>query len=136
MPADKTNPVVPPIRRALHRVDRTVPLLAHRDWVWLFDRLAEAWRRTGAQPPTDRLVRRLTQSTCDRSSAADRPLAQRHVEPVVRDIVAESDGQPRSADELSDNYASLIQRRLVELHVAGARNRSYRAAVRRWIASA
>ena len=130
------NPVVPPIARALHRVDRTFPLLAHRDWVWLFDHLAEAWRRTGAQPPTDRLVRRLTQSTCDRSSAAGRPLAQRHVEPVVRDIVAESDGQPRSAEELSDNYASLIQRRLVELHVTGAGNRSSRAAVRRWIASA
>lgn len=141
--ADETNAVagedtrsaVPPMARALHRVDRTFPLLAHEDWARLFDHLAEAWRRIGTQPPTDRLVRRLVQSTCDRSPASGPPLARRHVEAVVRDIVAESDGEPREADDLAESYATLTQQRLVELRLMGTRNRGARAAVRRWIAS-
>jgi ppGpp synthetase/RelA/SpoT-type nucleotidyltranferase len=135
VPGDDTGPSVPPIARALHRVDRTFPLLAHEDWTRLFDHLAEAWRRTGTQPATDRLIRRLVQSTCDRSTASGPPLARRHVEAVVRDIVAESDGDPRPANELADSYATLTRQRLVELRLMGTRNRSARAAVRRWIAS-
>jgi hypothetical protein len=101
----------------------------------LFDHLAEAWQRIGPQAPTDRLARRLTQSTCDRSTGSGAPLARRHVEAVVRDLVAEGDGAPRPASELSDTYATLIQQRLVELRLMGARNRAARAEVRRWIAA-
>jgi ppGpp synthetase/RelA/SpoT-type nucleotidyltranferase len=140
---DETNPepggaegrAVPPVARALHRVDRTFPLLAHEDWTRLFDHLAEAWRRTGSQPPTDQLARRLVQSTCDRSATSGPPLARRHVEPVVRDIVAESNGEPRPAHALSDSYATLTQQRLIDLRLMGTRNRTARAAVRRWIAA-
>ncbi len=135
VPGEEVGPAVPPIARALHQVDRTFPLLAHEDWTRLFEHLAEAWRRTGAQPPTDRLVRRLVQSTCDRSAASGPPLARRHVESVVRDLVAEASGVPRTSDELSAGYATLTQQRLVELRLIGARNRNARAAVRRWIAS-
>ncbi|UDY36738.1 GTP pyrophosphokinase [Dermatobacter hominis] len=132
--ADEAEAAVPAAARALHRVDRTFPLLGHDDWTRLFDHLAEAWRRTGAQPPTDRLARRLIQSTRDRSAASGPPLAARHVEAVVRDLVAEGDGVPRPADELAGTYATLVQQRLVELRLIGARNRNARAAVRRWIA--
>lgn len=135
VPAGEARPAVPPIAGALHRVDRTFPLLAHEDWTRLFDHLAEAWRRTGPQPPTERLARRLVQSTCDRSTQTGPPLARRHVEAVVGDLVAETDGAPRPADELSATYATLTQQRLVELRLIGARNRGARAAVRRWIAS-
>lgn len=134
-PASDEERVVPPVARALHRVDRTFPLLAHEDWARLFDHLAEAWRRAGPQPPTDQLTRRLVQSTCDRSTASGLRLARRHVEPVVRDVVAESDGAPRPAGTLSDSYATLIQQRLIDLRLMGARNRAARASVRRWIAS-
>ncbi len=134
-PDDDESRAVPPVARALHRVDRTFPLLAHEDWARLFDHLADAWRRTGSQPPTDHLARRLVQSTCDRSTTSGPPLARRHVEPVVRDIVAESNGEPCSANALSDSYATLTQQRLTELRLMGTRNRATRAAVRRWIAS-
>ena len=133
VPEDDTTPAVPSVARALHRIDRTFPLLVHEDWTRLFDDLAEAWRRIGTQRPTARLARRLVQSTCDRSAASGHRLARRHVEAVVRDLVAESDGQPRPANELADSYATLTQQRLVELRLMGTRNRSARAAVRRWI---
>ena len=125
---------VPRVARELHRIDRTFPLLAHDDWTRLFDHLAEAWRRTGSQAPDDSLASRLIQSTCDRSTASGPALAQRHVEAVVRDLVAESDGGSRPADELAGDYATLIQHRLVELRLMGAHNRNARGAVRRWIA--
>lgn len=134
--ADGVPPAgIPEVARALHRVDRTFPLLVHEDWVRLFDHLAEAWRRTGEQAPTDRLVRRLVQSTCDRSASSGQPLARRHVEAVVRDLVAETGGAPRAAEDLADSYATITQQRLVELRLMGNRNRNARAAVRRWIAS-
>jgi hypothetical protein len=133
--SDGSDAAVPEVARALHRVDRTFPLLEHGDWTRLFDHLAEAWRRTGEQPPTDRLATRLVQSTCDRSVASGPRLAVRHVEAVVRDLVEESDGVPRPADELAGTYATLVQQQLVELRLIGARNRTARAAVRRWIAS-
>ncbi len=132
--ADGLSVTVPDVARALHRVDRTFPLIDHADWTRLFDHLAEAWRRVGDQDPTARLARRLVQSTCDRSAASGPPLAVRHVEAVVRDLVEESDGEPRPADELAGTYATLVQQRLVELRLIGARNRTARAAVRRWIA--
>ena len=132
---DDDGRAIPPPARALHRVDRTFPLLSHDDWTRLFDHLAEAWRRVGSQPPTEQLARRLVQSTCDRSTTSGPRLARRHVEPVVSDIVAESNGEPRPADVLSDSYATLTQQRLIDLRLMGARNRSARAAVRRWIAA-
>jgi ppGpp synthetase/RelA/SpoT-type nucleotidyltranferase len=124
---------IPPIARALHRVDRTFPLLTSDRWCRLFDHLAEAWHRTGSQPPTDQLTRRLVQSTCDRSAASGPPLARRHVEAVVRDLVTEGDGTPQAACELADSYATLAQHRLVELRLIGSRNRTARAALRQWI---
>ncbi len=124
---------VPRVARALHRVDHTFPLLAHEDWNRLFEHLAEAWRRTGSQPPDDRLARRLLQSTVDRSATSGSPLARRHVEPVVRDLVAESNGEPDSAEALGSDYATLVQKRLVDLRLMGAHTRSARSAVRRWI---
>lgn len=134
-PGHEATPAVPKVARALHRVDHTFPLLAHDDWARLFDHLAEAWRRTGSQPPTDGLAARLIQSTCDRSIASGATLARRHVEAVVRDIVAEGNGDPQPADVLAANYATITQQRLVELRLMGARNRNARAAVRSWIAS-
>jgi ppGpp synthetase/RelA/SpoT-type nucleotidyltranferase len=130
---DASTSDIPPIARALHRVERTFPLLTSGHWARLFDHLAEAWHRTGPQPPTDQLTRRLVQSTCDRSAASGPPLARRHVEAVVRDLVAEGDGSPRTARELADSYATLAQHRLVELRLIGSRNRTARAALRQWI---
>ena len=133
--AEEPDVAVPEVARALHRIDRTFPLRDHHDWTRLFDHLAEAWRRTGAQAPTDRLARRLVQSTCDRSAASGPPLAVRHVEAVVRDLGEDGDGRPRPADELASTYATLVQQQLVELRLIGARNRTARAAIRRWIDS-
>ena len=121
---------------ALHRVDHTFPLLGSADWARLFEHLAEAWRRVGASPADDRLVARLVQSTCDRSAATGAPLARRHVEPVVRALVAEGDGSPRPAASLADDVASWTQQRMVELRIMGTRNRRARSEVRRWIAGA
>jgi ppGpp synthetase/RelA/SpoT-type nucleotidyltranferase len=124
---------IPSIARALHRVDRTFPLLPSDRWTRLFDHLAEAWHRAGPQPPTDQLIRRLVQSTCDRSAASGTSLARRHVEAVVRDLVTEGDGTPQAARELADDYVTLAQHRLVELRLIGSRNRTARAALRQWI---
>ena len=134
---DGASPAAAPAEAmALHRVDHTFPLLASQDWSRLFTHLAEAWRRTGEAPADDHLVRRLVQSTCDRSSATGDPLARRHVEPVVRALLDEHGGTPRPADQLAQDYATVTQQRMVELRVIGARNRRARSAVRRWIAPA
>ena len=134
--SEATGTGAPRAALELHRVDHTFPLLGSADWSRLFEHLAEAWRRVGPSPADDRLVARLVQSTCDRSAATGEPLARRHVEPVVRALVAEGEGAPRSAATLAEDVASWAQQRMVELRIVGARNRRARSEVRRWIAPA
>ena len=125
---------VPDEVRELRRVERGFPLVATADWRRLYEHLAESWRRNGAGTPSNQMVNQLTRSARDRARAAGDPLSRRHLDYVVKAVLAATEsGEPLDPDQIGDVFTTSVLERLAELRIVPTGNAPVRARIGRWL---
>jgi ppGpp synthetase/RelA/SpoT-type nucleotidyltranferase len=125
---------IPDEARQLRRIDRGFPLVETPEWRRIYEHLAEAWRRVGAETPSTRMVNQLTRSARDRARSTGDPLTRRHLDHVAKAVLATSgSGEPLDADQIGDAFASSVLQRLADLRIVTADNAASRARVGRWL---
>lgn len=128
------EPDIPDEARQLRRVDRALPLVSTADWRRIYEHLAEAWRRNGAEDPSNQMVNQLTRSARDRSRTTGDALSRRHLDYVAKAVLAATEsGEPLDADRIGDVFASSMLERLAELRIIPTGNAPARARVGRWL---
>ena len=125
---------IPDEAHQLRRIDRGFPLIETDQWGRIFEHLAEAWRRAGTTTASTRSVNQLTRSARDRAAASGDPLSRRHLDHVAKVVLTASDGgDPLSADQIGDTFATAVLQRMAELRIVNPRNAARRSAVARWL---
>ena len=125
---------IPDEVRELRRIDRGFPLVDTDEWRRIYEHLEHAWRRTGANTPSNRMVNQLTRSARDRSRANGEPLSRRHLDYVAKAVLATSDtGEPLDADTIGDTFATTVLQRLADLRIVPTGNAPLRARIGRWL---
>jgi hypothetical protein len=131
---DEAASAVPAEARRLRRVDPGFPLVETEQWRRIYEHLAEAWRRVGAGTPSTKFVNQLTRSARDRARATGDPLSRRHLDHVVKAVLAaEESGEPLDADQIGDTFASSVLERMAELRIVPLDDGAARARVGRWL---
>ncbi|MFK7919194.1 MAG: GTP pyrophosphokinase family protein [Ilumatobacter sp.] len=132
-PSD-TASAVPAEALELRRVDRGFPLISTSEWAGLFEHLAAAWEHSGGGAPSNKLVNQITRAARDRGAAAGATLSRRHVEHVLKAVLAATDsGEPLSADQVGDVFATSLLQRLADLRIVPTGNAPARARIGRWL---
>lgn len=127
-------PTVPDEARQLRRIDPGFPLVETAEWRRIYEHLAAAWRRLGADTPSNRMVNQLTRSARDRARSTGDPLTRRHLDHVAKVVLATSDtGEPLDADQIADAFASSVLQRMADLRIVTVDNAASRARVGRWL---
>ena len=126
---------IPRAATDLRRVDRSFPLLDTEQWVALAHQLAAGWREVGRRSQSERSLHELTRAARDGATEAGTTIARRHFEHVARALLSAdgATGEPMSASEISDRFATLTLQRMSELRIVGKKNEAGRAFVRRWL---
>ena len=120
--------------RELRRVERGFPLVSTADWQRMYELLAEAWHRNGAETPSNQMVNQLTRSARDRARSTGEPLSRRHLDYVVKAVLASTEsGEPLDSDRIGDVFASSVLERLAELRIVPTGNAPVRVRVGRWL---
>ncbi|MDY7103549.1 MAG: RelA/SpoT domain-containing protein [Actinomycetota bacterium] len=138
-PGAETGDAIPGAARQMHRIDGRLPLLDAEEWPHLYEQLAIAARRVGRRGSQDDTAARLARSARDRSSAAGRPLSERHLRYVADTVAAAHDGGasddavPTEPSVIADRFSSALLERMEELRVIGPESRRARAALERWL---
>jgi ppGpp synthetase/RelA/SpoT-type nucleotidyltranferase len=132
--ADDDEAAIPDEAHQLRRIDRGFPLIESEQWARVFEHLAEAWRRAGTITASTRSVNQLTRSARDRAAAGGDPLSRRHLDHVAKAVLTASDGgDPLSADQIGDAFATAVLQRMAELRIVNPGNATRRTAVARWL---
>ena len=125
---------IPDEIRELRRVERGFPLVATSDWRRIYEHLGEAWRRNGADVPSNQMVNQLTRRARDRARDTGVTLSRRHLDYVVKAVLAATDsGEPLDPDRIGDVFATSVLERLAELRIVPTGNAPARARVGRWL---
>jgi ppGpp synthetase/RelA/SpoT-type nucleotidyltranferase len=118
----------------LRRADRTFPVIDTEQWVRIYERLADAWRRLGTRTPSTRTINELTRSARDSAAATGEPVSRRHLDHVAKVVVGSSNaGRPLDSAEIADVFASATLQRLVDLRVISQTSKKRRGAIRDWL---
>jgi ppGpp synthetase/RelA/SpoT-type nucleotidyltranferase len=128
----ETETEIPGAATELHRVDRSFPLVESGQWSVLYEQLAAGWAEVGRRSRSERSLHELTRASRDAATATGATIARRHFEHVARLLLSAdgSTGEPLSAADISDQFASLTLQRMTDLRIVKKRNE---AAVRRWL---
>jgi len=125
---------IPDEARQLRRVDRGFPLIDTEQWRRIYDHLAEAWRRVGADEPSTRMVNRLTRSARDQARATGDPLSRRHLDHVAKAVLANAaSGDPLDADRIGEVFAESVLQRLAELRIVDLDDAASRTRIAGWL---
>lgn len=118
----------------LRRVERGFPLVSTADWRRIYDHLGDAWRRNGSGTPSNQMVNQLTRSARDRAATTGDPLSRRHLDYVVKAVLAATEsGEPLTAERIGDVFATSVLERLAELRIVPTGNAPARARIGRWL---
>src|SRR6056297_371165 len=132
-PSDDSS-TIPDEARQLRRIDRDFPLIETEQWHRVYEHLAEAWRRVGAEAPSTRMVNQLTRSARDRARTTGEPLTRRHLDHVAKAVLATTgSGDPLDADQIGETFASSVLQRLADLRIVPADDAAGRSRIGRWL---
>lgn len=125
---------VPDEVRQLRRVERGFPIVTTADWRRIYEHLAAAWHRNGADTPSNQMINLLTRSARDSARSTGEPLSRRHLDYVIKAVLAATEsGDPLDADRIGDVFATSVLERLAELRIVPTGNAPARARIGRWL---